>query len=329
VRAPYAEPMTAATAGVPVDAIQRAADRIDGTVVRSPLVRLHVPESRAEIYLKLENLQPIGAFKLRGAYNAMVGVARDRLGSRVVTTSAGNMALGVAWTARALGIDAVVVAPDHAPAAKVDAIEALGAEVVKVSVDEWFRTLVDGPPPGMDGYFVHPVEDELVMAGNGTIGLEILEDLPDVDAVYVPCGGGGLASGIASALRASGRDVPLHAVQPDTAAPLAAAFAAGEPTDIAFRPSFVDGAGAKLVLPRMWPRLRALVASAPVVSLDQVADAIRLLVERVHVVAEGAGALAVAAALADPDLQGKVVAVVSGGNIDSDVLCRILSGATP
>jgi len=321
--------MKVANAGVPVDAIQRAADRIDGTVVRSPLVRLPAPESDADIYLKLENLQPIGAFKLRGAYNAMTGVSRERLGSRVVTTSAGNMALGVAWTARALGIEAVVVAPDHAPAAKVDAIRALGAEVVKVSVDDWFRTLVDGPPPGMEGYFVHPVEDELVMAGNGTIGLEILEDLPDVDALYVPWGGGGLATGIASALQASGRRVPVHAVQPGTAAPLAAAFAAGEPTDIAFRPSFVDGAGAKLVLPRMWPRLRALVAGAPVVSLDQVASAIRVLVERVHVVAEGAGALAVAAALEHRGRNEKVVAVVSGGNIDSALLARILRGEAP
>jgi threonine dehydratase len=207
----------------------------------------------------------------------------------------------------------------------VDAIERLGARVVEVSVDEWFRVLVEGRFEGVDGYFVHPVHDELVMAGNGTIGLELLEDLPDLDAVYVPCGGGGLATGIASALPG----VPVYAVQPDTAAPLAAALAAGEPTDIPYRPSFVDGAGAKLVLPRMWPRLHALLAGAPVVSLLQVAAAIRFLAERHHVIAEGAGALALAAALADADGGRKVVAIVSGGNIDTTTLCEILAGRTP
>jgi threonine dehydratase len=320
---------------IPLSDIQSAAASIYDVAVRTPLVRMPLSDEvgrrigGSEIFLKLETLQPVGSFKIRGAWNAVRQLTRDELRDGVWTVSAGNAAQGVALAAQRAGTSCSVMVMDTAPQAKLDAIQRLGAAIVPVTYDECWATAQSHSSPRMRGHFVHPIDDDRFIAGNATIGLEILEDLPDVDAVYVPCGGGGLASGIASALRASGRDVPLHAVQPDTAAPLAAAFAAGEPTDIAFRPSFVDGAGAKLVLPRMWPRLRALVASAPVVSLDQVADAIRLLVERVHAVAEGAGALAVAAALADPDLQGKVVAVVSGGNIDSDVLCRILSGATP
>lgn len=310
---------------IALEQIARARQAIEGTVARTPLVRLDAP---GEIQLKLENLQPIGSFKLRGAYNAITAASPEERGSRLVTVSAGNMAQGVAWTARKLGLAATIVVPEHAPATKLAAIERLGGEVVKVTAERWFRALADSSYEGIDGFFVHPVQDELVMAGNGTIGLELLDDLPRLEAVFVPVGGGGLVAGIASALRATRPGVRVYAVEPETAAPLAASLAEGEPREADYSPSFVDGAGARTVLPRMWPLLHELVDEAVTVSLAEVAAAIRLLAERNRVVAEGAGALAVAAA---SKLAGgrKVAAVVSGGNIDSAVLCRILAGETP
>ncbi|HET9214038.1 MAG TPA: pyridoxal-phosphate dependent enzyme [Gaiellaceae bacterium] len=300
-----------------------------GTAVRTPLVRLHVDDAPAEIYLKLETLQPINSFKIRGAYNAMAAAPRDELATGVVTTSAGNMAQGVAWAARELGIRCTVIVPDHAPETKLAAIERLGGTYVRVPFDRWWQALEERRYPGVEGFFVHPVEDELVMAGNGTIGLEILEDLPDPDVVVVPWGGGGLLTGIASAVKALRSETEIRAVELETAAPLAASLAAGEPREIDYRPTFVDGAGARALLPKMWRLARPLVAGSDVVTLDETAAAVRLLAERVRVIAEGAGALAVASALSGRPGGGKVVAIVSGGNIDSSVLRTILDGRTP
>jgi threonine dehydratase len=293
-------------------------------------VRLHVDEAPAEIYLKLETLQPINSFKIRGAYNAMAEAPRDELAAGVLTTSAGNMAQGVAWAARELGIPCTVIVPDHAPETKLAAIERLGGAYVKVPFDRWWQALEERRYPGIDGFFVHPVEDEPVMAGNGTIGLEILEDLPEPDVVVVPWGGGGLLVGIASAIKALRPETEMRAVELETAAPLAASLAAGEPREIDYRASFVDGAGARALLPKMWELGRPLVAGSDVVTLDETAAAVRLLAERVRVVAEGAGALAVASALSGRPGRGKtIVAIVSGGNIDSSVLRTILAGETP
>jgi threonine dehydratase len=293
-------------------------------------VRLHVEDAPAEIYLKLETLQPIGSFKLRGAYNAMAGAPRDRLAAGVVTTSAGNMAQGVAWAARELGIPCTVIVPDHAPETKLAAIERLGGTYVKVPFDRWWQALEERSYPGVEGFFVHPVEDEPVMAGNGTIGLEILEDLPDPDVVVVPWGGGGLLVGIASVVKALRPETEVRAVELETAAPLAASLAAGEPREVDYRATFVDGAGARALLPKMWELGRPLVAGSDVVTLEETAAAVRLLAERVRVVAEGAGALAVASALSGrAGRQKKVVGIVSGGNIDSSVLRTILAGETP
>jgi len=293
-------------------------------------VRLHVDEAPAEIYLKLETLQPINSFKIRGAYNAMSEAPRGDLAAGVLTTSAGNMAQGVAWAARELGIPCTVIVPDHAPETKLAAIERLGGSYVKVPFDRWWQALEERRYPGIEGFFVHPVEDEPVMAGNGTIGLEILEDLPDPDVVVVPWGGGGLLVGIASAIKALRPETEVRAVELETAAPLAASLAAGEPREIDYRATFVDGAGARALLPKMWELGRPLVAGSDVVTLDETAAAVRLLAERVRVVAEGAGALAVASALSGkPGREKKVVAIVSGGNIDSSVLRTILAGQTP
>jgi threonine dehydratase len=292
-------------------------------------VRFDVPEASAEIYLKLENLQPIGSFKIRGATNAIRRASPEALEHGVVTASAGNMAQGVAWAARELGIPATIVVPEHAPEAKLAAIARLGGRVVKVPYDRWWQTIVESRFDGLDGLFVHPVQDDLVMAGNGTIGLEILEDLPDVDAVLIPWGGGGLTTGIASAVKALHPEVGIFAVEPETGAPLNATLAAGSPQEVDYQPSFVDGAGARGLLPAMWEGARSLIDGAAKVSLAEAAAAVRLLVERARVVAEGAGALAPAAALAGAVPGHKLVCVVSGGNIDAAKLAMILNGETP
>jgi threonine dehydratase len=314
---------------IPLDQIRAAHSRIAGEVMRTPLVRLHVDDAPAEIFLKLECLQPIGSFKLRGASNAIAIAPRELLARGVWTASAGNMAQGVAWQARARGLRCTVVAPDHAPETKLAAIRRLGGVVLQAPFHAWFQILITRAYPGMDGLFIHPVSDPAVMAGNGTIGLEILEDLPDVDAIIIPYGGGGLSCGIASAIRALKPRTRIFACEPATAAPLAASLAAGEPRAIDYKPSFVDGIGSPFVLEDMWTRVHRLLDGSLVVELQEIAAAIRLLVERNHVIAEGAGATPVAAALAGKGGRGKVVCVVSGGNIDSQKLARILEGGMP
>ena len=306
---------------IPLDDIRRARERLGDMVLRTPLVRFD-----DRIWLKLENLQPIGSFKLRGALSAIRAAAPAELAGGVVTTSAGNMGQGVAWAAREMGVSARIVAPDSAPRAKLDAIERLGGEIILVPYDVWWQTMVDRGYQGLDGLFVHPVEDDAVMAGNGTIGLELCEDLAEFDTVIVPWGGGGLTTGIASALKALRPGVRVVTAEPETGAPLAAALAAGGPTEIEFEPSFVDGAGGRALLPTMWDRARGLVDEAVAVPLGEVAEAIRLLASCARVVAEGAGALALAAAR---EREGTIVCIVSGGNIDAAVLARILAGETP
>lgn len=282
-----------------------------------------------ELWLKLESLQPIGSFKLRGAASAIRQAGEDEWRNGVWTTSAGNMAQGVCFVARELGVPATVVAPDHAPRAKLDAIVRLGGRIELVPFDTWWETMESGTYDGVDGFFVHPVLDERVMAGNGVIGLELAERLEAIDTVLVPWGGGGLTTGIASALHAVSPTTRVVACEPETGAPLAASLAAGRATAVDYRPSFVDGAGSKGLLPAMWERARPLVADAVAVPLAAVAEAVRLLATRGRVVAEGAGALALAAALAGHGGEGRIVCVVSGGNIDSELLARILAGEVP
>ncbi len=313
---------------IPLEEIRRARERVADAVARTPLLRVDV-DAPAEVWLKLECLQPIGSFKLRGALSAVRAASSAELAGGVVTASAGNMAQGVAWAAREAGVRARIVAPENAPRAKLDAVERLGGEVMLVSHEVWWQTMVDRGHPDVDGLFVHPVEDDAVMAGNGTIGLELVEDLSSFDAVVLPWGGGGLTTGIASAVKALRPDVRVITAEPETAAPLAASFAAGAPTEIDYRVSFVDGAGGRALLPTMWDRARELVDAAVAVPLDEVAEAMRLLASRARVVAEGAGALALAAALRGDAGEGRVVCVVSGGNIDGATLATVLAGETP
>ncbi|HEY8108043.1 MAG TPA: pyridoxal-phosphate dependent enzyme [Gaiellaceae bacterium] len=305
---------------IPLEEIRRARERIGDDVLRTPLVPLGGDD---RILLKLECLHPIGSFKLRGAFSAIRAASANELAHGVVTASAGNMAQGVAWAAREAGVPARVIAPADAPRAKLDRVVALGAELVPVTHEEWWQAMVDRGREGVDGLFVAPAAEEAVMAGNGTIGLELAEDAPEFDTVVIPWGGGGLTTGIASAIKALRPEVRVVTAEPETGAPLAAAFAAGKPREIEFTPSWVDGAGGRALLPGMWEQARELVDEAVAVPLGEAAEAVRLLASCAHVVAEGAGALALAAALRRDD---RCVCIVSGGNIDPDVLSRLLAG---
>jgi len=305
--------------------IEAARERIAGAAVRTPLLRLHV-EAPAEIYLKLENLQPVNSFKIRGATNAVMLAPASERKKGLVTASAGNMAQGVAWTARELGVPATIAVPEHAPQAKLAAIERLGGRVLKLPYDDWWNAIVTSRVDGVEGLFVHPVQDPGVIAGNGTIGLEVLEDLPSPDAVVIPYGGGGLTVGIASAVKALRPGTRIFTAEPATAAALAAAFAAGKPTDVDYQASFVDGSGSRRVLDTMWPQVAPLVDGALSIPVAEVAAAVRLLAERARVVAEGAGALALAAALSGRAGPGRVVCIVSGGNIDLSTLAETFTG---
>jgi threonine dehydratase len=308
-------------------AIEAARERIAGTAIRTPLVRLYVEDAPAQIYLKLENLQPINSFKIRGAINAVMLAPASQRAKGLVTASAGNMAQGVAWAARALGVPATIVVPEHAPQAKLAAIERLGGRVRKLPYDDWWNVIVTSRLDGIDGLFVHPVQDPGVMAGNGTIGLEILADLPDPDAIVIPYGGGGLTVGIASAIRALRPATKIITAEPETGAALVAALAAGQPADVDYRASFVDGSGSRRVLDSMWPLVTPLIDGALAIGVGEVAAAVRTLADRVRVIAEGAGALAPAAALSGRAGTGKVVCVVSGGNINLSKFAEILNGA--
>lgn len=307
-----------------LDDIREAGKRIQGAAVRTPLIPLHGVD--ADIWLKLENLQPAGCFKSRGAGNAMRRIPEAELHDGVTTASAGNMAQAVAWNARRVGVPCRVIVPDHAPRTKLAAVERHGGQVVKVPFDEWWQVILDHGHPDVPGRFIHPVSSPDVIAGNGTIGLEIVEDLPDVDAVVVPYGGGGLSAGIAVAMRALRPEAKVFAAEVATAAPLHASLAAGKPVAVEYTPSFVDGIGGKSVLEEMWPVVSSRLDGSLVVPLEEVARALRLLLERNRVIAEGAGAASVAAALSGAAGRGRTVCVVSGGNIDFDRLIEVVRG---
>jgi threonine dehydratase len=314
---------------ITLEDVKEARKRLEGIVPRTPLIRLD-DGGAGELYLKLENLQPIRSFKVRGSGNAIAKLDPGSMQAGVYTASAGNMAQGVAWNARRLGIRCTAVVPDGAPHSKIEAIQRLGAETISVPYDEWWNVLVEHRyAPLEPAVFIHPVSDVDVMAGNGTIGLEILEDLPDVNSVLVPFGGGGLSCGIATAIRSLRPEVRVFGCEVETAAPLAAAFAAGGPVPFARIATFVDGIGSPTVLPEMWAPASRLLAGSLVVNLADVAAAIRHLVAHAAIVAEGAAGAAVAAALKGLAGPGRYVAIVSGGNIDPEVLGKILAGQVP
>jgi threonine dehydratase len=313
---------------IPLAEIERAREVLEGVAIRTPLVRLDV-DADAEIWLKLELLQPVRSFKIRGAGNAILQARDEELAAGVLTASAGNMAQGVAYAGRLRGVPATIVVPDHAPQAKLDAIARYGGRVIPVPYEEWWDVLVTGRYEGADGLFIHPVANERVMAGNGTIGLELLEQLDGFDAVVVPYGGGGLVTGIASAVKAHRPRVRLYSAEPETGAPAAASVAADTPTAVEYRPSFVDGSGSRELIPAVWEHASQLLDGAFALPLAEVAAAMRTVAERARIIPEGAGALAVAAALSGRVEGGRIVCIVSGGNIDAAVFARILQGEVP
>jgi len=316
---------------IDANAVAAAGGRITSLVERTPVlphaawVRTGEAGRSAGVWLKLECLQPIGSFKLRGAANAILGADRKSLEGGVYTGSAGNMAQGVAYVARELGLPCRVIVPDSAPRVKLDAIERLGAATVPLPFDRWWRVLRDHGHPGEKGLFVHPVADGAVIAGNGTVGLEILEQCPGVGTIVVPFGGGGLACGIAAAVKGRRPEVRVVAAEVETAAPLAASWVAGRPVPVERTPSFVDGIGAAELLPEMWPLVSTLLDGSVVVSLREVREAVRSLALDHHVVAEGAGAAALAAARSGRAGPDPVVAVISGGNIDAAPWVRMVT----
>ncbi|MGH9415565.1 MAG: threonine ammonia-lyase [Terriglobales bacterium] len=316
--------MPAATPQPAANAANAARERIAGFAVRTPLVRMQA-EAATEVWLKLENLQPIGSFKIRGASNAMLQIPGNQLAGGVLTASAGNMAQGVAFCARRMGIAATVVAPDTAPRTKIAAIERLGGRVIQRPFAEWWRCFETRSYPGVAAHFVHAFDDPDVMAGNGTIALELLEDLPALQAVVVPWGGGGLACGIAAVLAELAPQVNVYAAEVETAAPLAASLTAGRPIEVPYQPSFVDGIGSRMVFPGMLARAQQLLTGSLVVKLDEAAAAMQLAAERNRVILEGAAACAVAAALSGRAGRGPVAAIASGGNIDLATFAQLVA----
>jgi threonine dehydratase len=306
--------------------IRAARERIAKTIVRTPLIRLEVGPEFPDIRLKLENLQPINAYKLRGAANAVAALSEADRKCGVWTISAGNAGQGVAYAARAAGVPCTVVVVEAAPKSKLQRMKALGATLIPVPYEAAWKALDERSFPGANGTFIHPFDDDDFIAGHGTMGLEILEDVPDVSAVIASIGGGGLIAGVASAIKALKPEVKTFGVEPETAAPAALSFEKGSPQVFSnWKASFVDGAGGQSMFPRMWERMKPIVDGYIVVSLEDTKNAMRLLAEKARVIAEGAGALPVAAALSGKAGKGPIVAIISGGNIDLQKFCELIS----
>jgi len=310
---------------ITLDEIRSARERIKGTILRTPLVRLQLGEELPQIWLKLENLQPINAYKLRGAANAVALLSDEAKRRGVWTISAGNAGQGVAYAARAAGVPCSVVVIETAPEAKKARMKALGAKLIPVPFDVAWQAMDDRAFPGIDATFVHPFDDHDFIAGNATMGLEILEDLPNVAAIIGGIGGGGLVTGLGTAIKALKPDTKVFGAEPETAAPGALSFEKGSPQVFEdWTVSFVDGAGGKSMFPRMWQRMNGLVDGSIVVSLDQIRRAMKLMADKARIISEGAGALPLAAALTGKAGRGPIVAVVSGGNIDLAKYCEII-----
>lgn len=311
------------------DDVAVARRNIQGFALRTPLLKLALDVPDINIYLKLENLQPLGSFKIRAARNALKTMDPQSLRHGVLTASAGNFGLGLVFAARGIDVPSTVVVPEGSAKTKTDALAELGAKVIRLPFDEWWKVLTGRRFPGEDGVFIHPVAESAVIAGNATIGAEIIEEQPDIDAVVIPFGGGGLASGIGSVMRRLKPEVRMIVAESEAAQPAAAALANGRPTQVPHLQSFVDGMGSTTVLEDMWPLVRRMVDQAVCASFAEITDAIRVLARRHHVIAEAAGAASVAAAMAGRCGIGNIVCIVSGGNIDASKFGAILNGQNP
>jgi threonine dehydratase len=309
--------------------VATARNNIRGSAIRTPLLKLAADVPGVNVYLKLENLQPLGSFKIRPGLNVLKTMDPQRLRRGVLTASAGNFGLGLSFAARQIGVPATVVVPDGSAATKAQALAELGAKVIRLPFDEWWKVLTSRSCAGEDGVFIHPVAESAVIAGNATIGAEIIEDLPDFDAVVVPFGGGGLACGIGSVMRRLKPAVRMIVAESEAAQPAAAALANGRPVKVPHIQSFVDGMGSTTVLEEMWPLVREMVDQATCSSFAQITESFRLLASRHHIIAEAAGAASVAAAMAGQAGKGNIICIISGGNIDAPKLGAILNGRSP
>src|SRR5881296_3134627 len=311
---------------IELDEIRQSRKRIADTIVRTPVVRLELGPDFPDIRLKLENLQPINAYKLRGAANAVALLSNFERERGVWTISAGNAGQGVAYAARQARVPCAVVVIETAPKSKLDRMRALGAKLLPVPYEVAWKTLEERSFPGAEGTFIHPFDDDNFIAGHGTMGLEILEDAPDTAAVVASIGGGGLITGVGSAIKALKPETKVFGVEPETAAPAALSFEKGSPQAFTnWKASFVDGAGGQSMFPRMWERMKPVVDSCLVVTLEETKDAMRLMAEKARIISEGAGALPLAAALSRKVGKGPIVAIVSGGNIDLNKFCELVS----
>jgi threonine dehydratase len=312
-----------------LDEIAAARTRIAPYVPRTPLVRLDLGLPDRQIFLKLETLSSIGAFKLRPALNALLSRNREALTNGVATTSSGNMAYGMAWAANRLGVPMAAYMYSGAPQTKIDGVRRLGGEVRFISMETWWQYIIGADRPEFPELLINPVTDQAVLSGNGSIGMEIVEDLPEVDVVLTPYGGGSMTTGVASAVKALRPEAKVFAVEDENAAPVTAALAAGRIVDIETRPSFIKSIGGPSLVPQLWPVARELIDGAVSVSLMQVTEAMRLLFAKSKVVAEGAGAASLAAALTSQHARGNIVCVISGGNIDAAAYSAVLAGNIP
>ncbi|MFE0014295.1 pyridoxal-phosphate dependent enzyme [Mesorhizobium sp. NPDC059054] len=312
-----------------LEEIETARSRLAGYMPRTPLVHLDLGLPDRRIFLKLETLSPIGAFKLRPALNALLSRDIANLRDGVATASSGNMAYGMAWAANRLGVPMAAYMYSGAPQTKIDGVRKLGGDVRFISMETWWRYIVEAEQPELDELLINPVTDQAVLSGNGIIGLEIVEDLPEIDVVVMPFGGGSLTTGVASAVKALRPQAMIVAAEDESAAPVTAALAAGNIVEIETKPSFVKSIGGPSLVPQLWPVVSELIDGAVAVSLDQITDAMRLLFSKAKVVAEGAGAASLAVALASDQIKGNVVCVVSGGNIDAAAYSQVLAGTIP
>ena len=309
--------------------INAARARLTAYMPRTPLIDLDLGLADRRIFLKLETLSPIGAFKLRPALNALLSRDIANLRNGVATASSGNMAYGMAWAANRLGVPMAAYMYSGAPQTKIDGVRKLGGEVRFISMETWWRYIVDAERPELDELLINPVTDQAVLTGNGTIGLEIVEDLPEIDVVVTPFGGGSLTTGVASGVKALRPQASVIAAEDENAAPVTAALAAGRIVEIETRPSFVKSIGGPSLVPQLWPVVSELIDGAVAVGLDQITDAMRLLFSKAKIVAEGAGAASLAVALASDQIKGNVVCVISGGNIDAAAYSQVLAGTIP
>jgi threonine dehydratase len=311
-----------------LDQIRLAASRLSDLAIRTPLIRLNYLDTPSPIYLKLESMQPFGVFKIRCMGNVIKNASEEQLKHGIYTASTGSGGYATAWLANRMNLPASVLMPDSAPPGKCEAIKALGAEIKFMSYPKWWDIICGKAPAGEPGLYIDPVKDPAAIAGNGTIGLEILEDLPDVKTIVVPFGGGGVSCGIAATMQALKPDTDVIAAESEASTPVTSAFAAGKPVTVDYQASFISGIGGLSVLPEMWPMVSGLLNGSVVSSLEAVCDAIRMLFKYNRVVAEGAGATSVAGAL-NLESEGPIVCVVTGGNIDQADMVTILEGGIP